>query len=159
MSGYCPEEKGELRILGRPDTLPETGTEALCRHLESCVGKKVAEVIMNNHAVRLGKEEAEYVHAHNPQPQVQQILDILLQSDRISRLRIDKNHAPGKQLRSGERGSRESGNNRNRGKTAKTLTFSYWAGALSLLLGREHEVGDATYDQGSSQLKGRLIAK
>jgi hypothetical protein len=149
-------EKGELRILGRRHVAIDA--EALCHHLESCVGKKVAEVIMNNHGVRLGKEEAEYVRAHNPQATVQQILDILLHSDRISGFGVTKITLP---VNNSDPVNVEVENpaiTETEG-AAKTLTFSYWAGALSLLLGREFEVGDATYDQGSSQLKGRLIAR
>jgi hypothetical protein len=149
-------EKGELRILGRRHIA--IGAEALCRHLESCVGRKVAEVIMNNHGVRLGKEEAEYVRAKNPQATVQQILDILLQSDRMSGFGMTKITLP---VNNSDPVNVEVENPAITGTegAAKMLAFSYWAGALSLLLGREFEIGDATYDQVSSQLKGQLIVR
>src|SRR3989304_5928633 len=49
--------KGELRILGKRHTALDA--QALCDHLDSLVGPTVAEVIMDNHERRLGKEEAE----------------------------------------------------------------------------------------------------
>jgi hypothetical protein len=115
-------------------------------------------VIMNNHGVRLGKEEVEYIRAQNPQATVQQILDILLESDRISGFGITRVTLP---VNNSDPVKVEVENPAITGTegAAKTLTFSYWAGALSSLLGREFEVDDPTYDQDSSQLKGTLIAR
>ena len=149
-------EKGELRILGRRHIAIDA--EALCRHLESCVGKKVAEVILNNHEVRLGKEDVEYVRTHNPQATVQQVLDVLLHSDCVSGFGLTTIRLPAGKFDpvivevenpaiTGTEGA------------AKALMFSYWAGALSLLLGHEFEVGDATYDHDKNHLKGRLTAR
>lgn len=149
-------EKGELRILGRRHVAIDA--EALCHHLESCVGKKVAEVILNNHGVRIGKEEAEYVFAHNPQATVQQVLDVLLHSDRLSGFGLTTIGLPASKSDPVIVEVENPAITRTEG-AAKALMFSYWAGVLSLLLAHEFEVGDVTYDQIGNQLKGRLTAR
>ncbi len=45
--------KGELRIHGKRHTAIDA--QALCDHLDSLVGPTVAEVIINNHPVPIGK--------------------------------------------------------------------------------------------------------
>ena len=147
-------EKGELLILGRRHIAIDA--EALCRHLDNCVGKKVAEVIMNNHEVQKGKEDAGEMQRENPQARVPDLLDLLIEEDRISGMGITRINQP----------EGTSGpiiveiSNPAVAKTegsAKALAFSYWAGALSLLFGRELVVGDVTFDQSMKQLKGKLV--
>ena len=155
MSGIVVE-KGELRILGRRHVAIDA--DALCRHLESCVGKKVAEVIMNNHGVRLGKEEAEYLRTHDPSATIQQVLEALLQSDRMcgfgaTTITLPENRPDPAIV--------EVENPALTGTecASKALVFSYWAGALSVLLAREFEVGDVTYDQNANVLRGKLTVR
>ena len=149
-------ERGELLILGRRHIAIDA--EALCRHLDNCVGKKVAEVIMNNHETQTGKEDVEEMRRENPQATVPEILDLMIQEDRISGMgitRIIRAEATSEPII-------VEINNPAVAKTdgsAKALAFSYWAGTLSLLFGRELVVSDVIYDQSMNQLKGRLVPR
>ena len=148
-------ERGELLILGRRHIAIDA--EALCRHLDNCVGKKVAEVIMNNHETQKGKEDVEEMRRENPQASVPEILDLMIQEDRISGMgitRIIRAEATEPII--------VEINNPAVAKTdgsAKSLAFSYWAGTLSLLFGIDLVVSDVSYDQSMNQLRGRLAPR
>jgi hypothetical protein len=149
-------DKGELRILGRRHVALDA--EALCRHLDTCVGAKVAEVIMNNHEIRLGREQIEYIRAQNPEAAVHQILELILESDRITGFGVTRINLP---ANNSDPIIVEIDNppvTRSVG-AAKSIAFSYWAGALGALLGRELEVRDAAYDAARNLLTGRLLAR
>lgn len=149
-------EKGELLILGRRYIAIDA--EALCNHLDSCVGKQVAEVIMNNHETRQGKEDVAKMRRENPQYTVPQILSRLIEEDRISGMGITR-------INLTSPGSIpvvvETDNPAVNGidGAAKALVFSYWVGALGALLERELEVTDVIYDQRANQLRGRLVPR
>ena len=149
-------ERGELLILGRRHIAIDA--EALCRHLDSCVGKQVAEVLMSNHENRKGKEDVAKMRRENPQHSVSQILDRLIEEDRISGMGITRIKVPAS---ASDPVTVETDNPAVVGTdgAAKALVFSYWAGALSALFGKEHEVTDVIYDQRSNQLRGRLVSR
>lgn len=87
-------ERGELLILGRRHIAIDA--EALCRHLDNCVGQKVAEVIMNNHEVQKGKEDISEMRRENPQATVPELLDLMMEEDRISGMGITRINQPGR---------------------------------------------------------------
>ena len=113
---------------------------------------------MNNHETQTGKEDVEEMRRENPQATVPEILDLMIQEDRISGMgitRIIRAEATSEPII-------VEINNPAVAKTdgsAKALAFSYWAGTLSLLFGRELVVSDVIYDQSMNQLKGKLVPR
>ncbi len=69
------ETKGELRIDGR--RYAAIDMQNMCRHLDSLVGPKLAETIMNNHERRLGAEDAERIRELNPNAKIEAIIRVL----------------------------------------------------------------------------------
>ena len=63
------------KILGRRHVAVDI--EALCEHVDLLVGPQVAEVIMNHHLIRLGKEDAEFVRKQNPNATPAEIVERL----------------------------------------------------------------------------------
>jgi len=148
-------QKGELRILGQRHIAIDA--EALCRHLDNCVGKKVAEVIVHNHETQKGKEQVEEIRRQYPQATIPQILDLLIQEDCISgmgitRINLATDSGPTTVEIENPAVAETEG-------SAKALAFSYWAGSLSALYGREFELNDVVYDQERNQLRGRLLPR
>jgi hypothetical protein len=153
---FSDKKTGELRILGQRHVAIDV--EALCRHLDTCVGAKVAEVIMNNHENRKGREDTEEFRRENPQAKVPEIVALLAAEDRISGLGITRVNLPAVGSEPVFVEIENPAVTRTEG-AAKALAFSYWAGALSLLFGREFEVADVTYDQSTNKLRGRLVPR
>lgn len=150
------EEKAELRILGQRHVAIDV--EALCQHLDSLVGVKVAEVIMDNHQFRLGKEDAAHIRGERPQATVQEILGAIMEADRASgagatKITLPTSTADDIYLEISNPAVKETAG------AAKAFVFSYWSGALSYLLNKQFEARDVRYDQSSNLLKGRIVAK
>ena len=145
--------KGELRILGRRNAAIDV--ETLCQHLEGLVGAQVAEVIMNHHEVRLGKEDAARFREQKPQATIGEVVDELIHIDRVSGIGVTKVMLP-----EGSVGiiALEISNPIVRGTkgAAKALMFSYWCGALNSLLEKELDVKDVTYDEGNNVLRCQI---
>lgn len=148
--------KGELRIWGRRHTAVDA--QALCEHLDSLVGEKVAETIMHNLESRLGKEDVRRTREERPQASVSEVLDLLIKSDLLSGAGVTKVVLP-----ENETGdiSLEVANPSVRGSSgaAKAFLFSWWSGALTALLGRDLDVADVAYDEGKNLLRGRLVQR
>lgn len=73
--------KGELRILGHRHLAIDA--DALCERLDSLCGPQIAEVIINNHEYRLGKEDAAKVRHERPQATIGEMVDLLAEAERI----------------------------------------------------------------------------
>ncbi len=85
-SAVWGKAKGELRMLGQRHAA--INVEALCRHLDALAGVKVAEVILNNHQVRLGREDASGIRKERPKATVREFTDALIEADSLSGLGI-----------------------------------------------------------------------
>jgi len=145
--------KGELRILGRRNAVIDV--EALCQHLDGLVGVQVAEVILDNHEVRLGREDAARLRKDKPQAGIRELVDELSHLDLVSGMGVTRAMLPeglvgdvtlevSNPILTATRGA------------AKALIFSYWRGALSFLLGKEKVVKDLTYDDGMNVLRCQI---
>ena len=150
------KEKGEIRILGHRHTALDA--QALCDRLTTLVGTKVAEVVMNNLEFELGKEDAARTRQAGPEATVRQVLDFLIESDRLSGVGIPSVNLPETSqgpifvviLNPSVVGTVGA---------AKCLLFSWWAGALSILFGRELEIKEVAYDQQKNAMKCRIDSR
>ena len=148
--------KGELRILGRRYVALDV--ESLCRHLDSLVGPSVAEVIMRNHELRLGKEDAEEFRREKPNASIDDIIETIKATDRMSGVGITKITLLDT---SGERVSVEVSNPCVMETTgaAKSLLFGYWCGVLSFLFGKEFDAEDVSYNEKENILSGKIVVR
>jgi hypothetical protein len=151
-------EKGELRILGQRHLAIDA--QALCDHLDSLVGPTVAEVIMDNHERRLGKEDAARFRREKPKATVREIIDTVIETDLLSGAGITKITLPQEAVHEGAifveiqnpcvKGVRGA---------AKALLLSYWCGALSGLFGNEFEAQDVIYKETDNILTARILTR
>jgi len=148
--------KGELRILGKRHAAIDV--KAFCEQLDLMVGVKVAEVIMNQHQFRLGKEDASTARAERPKASVKEIVDSFAKADSVSGFGVTKVVIP--ETPSGPVGLTISNPCLTRtGGASKALLFSYWCGIFSQLYGVEYKAEDVTYDKNLDLLKCQIIPK
>lgn len=150
------KSKGELRVLGKRHVAIDA--QALCDQLDLMIGPKVAEVMINQHEFRLGKEDVKEMRVKEPQASAKGILDLLTSADAASGVGITRvtvpDNLPGPILLaiSNPCVKRTAG-------AGKALLFSYWCGALTELLGTELKVDYVVYDQSNDLLKCQLIPR
>ncbi len=149
-------EKGELRILGQRHTAIDA--QNLCDFLDSLVGIQVAEVIMHNLEFRLGKLSAAKLRSESPQNTLNQLVEILIRTDRLSGAGITKVLMTGNP---DDPIQVEVANPSVKGTTgaAKSFIFSWWAGALTSLVDKEFDVKNVAYDQEKNMLKGQIVPR
>ena len=146
----------ELRILGKRHVAIDV--QALCDQLDLMVGLKVAEVILNQHEFRLGKQDAAEIRAQKPQASVREIVDLLTDAECVSgvgtaRLVIPENPPYRVQLEiSNPCVKRAVG-------ASKSLLSSYWCGVLTSLLGREFKAESVVYDEARDLLKCEIVPR
>jgi hypothetical protein len=149
-------EKGELRILGRRHTAIDVQT--LCNHLDTLVGLKVAEVIMHNLEFRLGKLDASKLKNESPSATLRELVDYMTKTDRLSGLGVTTVTWPENQPHKIEIEIRNPSVKGSVG-AAKAFAFSWWAGALTAVLGVEMEAKSVSYDTKENALKGHVARR
>lgn len=149
-------ERGELRILGQRHVAIDAQT--FCSHLDSLVGMQVSEVIVNNLEFRLGKRDATRLRTEKAQATLSELVEHLAKTDRLSGLGITNVRLPENSQSPIEI---EIANPSVKGTTgaAKALAFSWWAGALSALLGKEMDVKNVLYDERRNVMKSQIGAR
>lgn len=152
---FWDKEKGRLGILGHRRVAIDA--QALCEHLDSLLGSQVAEVIINNHEVRLGKEDAEGIRREKPQATIQEILDQLAEADRLSGMGVVKvTVLPGQvDLTRIAVEISDPCVTRTEG-ASRAFVCSYWSGVLSALLGGEFEAKNVTCDTDKKVMKCQI---
>jgi len=153
MSGNAVSEKGELRILGM--RLTAIDAQTLCNHLDSLVGVKVGEVIMHNLEFRLGKLDATRLKAEKPGATLDDLIEHLRKTDQLTGVGLTTVRIPDP---SGPV-EVEVANPSVKGTegAAKSFIFSYWAGALTALLGKEFDMRNASYDMEKDLIRCIII--
>ncbi len=150
------ETKGELRIDGRHYAAIDV--QNMCHHLDSLVGPKLAETIMNNHERRLGAGDAETIRELNPNAKIEDVTRVLAEDDKNTGFGLPK-------VRITE--TREQPaifETFNLVITAtegagKVFILSYWAGALGALLGQEVVPTNIVYDSTKNTLSCSFMKK
>jgi len=150
------EEKCELRILGERHVAVDV--EALCNHLDTLVGSKVAEVMINQHTFPLGRDDAARIREKNPQATVREVIDSLIEADCASGVGITRIVLPESPSDSVDLEISNPCMKRTFG-AAKALLFSYWCGALTYLLGKEYRVSFVAYDESKNLLKCQIAPR
>lgn len=152
-------EKGELHILGRRCIAIDAQT--FCDYLDSLVGSTVGEVQMRSLQFRLGRNCAERVRNESPQGTPQDIIDLLVESDRASGVGLTKVTLS---LNPGDRSDSilvEISNPSVKGTegAAKAYLLSWWAGALTSLLGTNLDAREIIYSQKENVMRCRLVPR
>ena len=148
--------KDEFRLFGRRQALIDV--QSLCDHLDSLVGPVVGEVIMNNLESRLGKEDTTRLREANPKATVDELVTKLVEADLLAGMgvtKVDVPKDPTAQIKLEIRNPIVRGNS----GAAKAFLFSYWCGALSLILGRDLDVKTVDYDEKADVMRCELGAR
>ena len=148
--------KDEFRLFGRRQALIDV--QSLCDHLDSLVGPVVGEVIMNNLESRLGKEDTTRLREANPKATVDELVTKLVEADLLAGMgvtKVDVPKDPTAQIKLEIRNPIVRGNS----GAAKAFLFSYWCGALSLILGRDLDVKTVDYDKEADVMRCELGAR
>ena len=149
-------EKGELRILGQRHTAIDA--QALCNHLDSLVGVKVAEVIMHNLEYRIGESDAARLRAEKPQATLPELVKHLAKTDRLSGIGIIKVTWPEDAKNPIEIEIANPSVKGPRG-AAKGFAFSWWAGALTALLDKEMDAKNFIYYEERNVMRCQIIPR
>jgi hypothetical protein len=146
------ESRGELRIEGghRQAAIDVT---RLCQHLDTLVGLKVAETIMDSHERRLGREDAERIRNMNPSGKVEDMIRALIEEERSVGLGVVQISLPESAAEPMKFEVINPIMNADAG-AGKAVVLSYWSAALSLFLGKELEATSVYYDS----VKNALVA-
>jgi hypothetical protein len=148
-------DKGELRILGMRQTA--ITAQALSDHLDSLVGVKVAEVIINSLEFRSGKDEAELFRKERPQATVDELINLLITYDSLTGVGITKvtfseNHEEPVVVRIWNPSVKGTVG------ASKAFLFSWWCGVLTTLLNRKFKIEDVTYDNEKDVSECRMVS-
>ncbi len=151
-------KRGRLSILGHRHVAVDL--QALCDHLDSLLGAQVAEVVMNNHEFRLGKEDAERVRREKAQASLQEIIDQLAEADFLSGIGMVKVQLPSDFTKATEVTVDVSDPCvRKTEGASKAFICSYWSGVMSALLGEECEPTNLTYREDKNVLRYRIVRR
>jgi hypothetical protein len=148
--------KGELRILGQRHAAVDI--QGLCEHLDLIVGAKVAEVVMNQHEFRQGKEDAASIRQEKPEAAIQELLDSFAYAETLSGVGVVKVMIPGASLGLIDVEISNPCVKRTTG-AAKSFLFSYWCGLFTQLLGKEFKIDQVAYDENKNLMKCRIIQR
>ena len=150
------EANGEFTVTGKRHVLIDV--QAFCDHIESLVGTSVTEVIIDNHESRLGREDAERIRKERVEASEREVIDLLVEADRLSGTGLASVILPDNLTRPillqilnpCVKGSRGAG---------KSFLLSYWAGALSYLLGQNFAVRNVVHDEAGNLLKCEIVRR
>jgi len=148
--------KGELRVLGQRHTAVDM--QGFCEHLDLIVGPKIAEVVMNQHELRQGKEDAASARQRNPKATLRELVDFFENAVALSGVGVmkavihDDSSSPIDLEISNPCVKQTTG-------SARSFLFSYWCGIFSVLLDKEFKIDDVTYDDKGNLMKGRIVPR
>jgi len=148
--------KGELRILGQRHAA--VGIQGLCEHLDIIVGPMVAEVVMNQHEFRQGKDDAANIRQEKPKAAIQELLDSFANAEALSGIGVVKVTIPEASPGPIDVEISNPCVKRTTG-AAKSFLFSYWCGLFTQLLGKEFKINEVAYDENKNLMKCRIIPR
>lgn len=148
--------KGELRILGQRHAAVDI--QALCEHLDLIVGPMVAEVVMNQHEFRQGKDDAASIRQRKPEAAIQELVDSFANAEALTGVGVVKVTIPEASPGPIDVEIRNPCSKRTTG-AAKSFLFSYWCGLFTQLLGKEFKIDQVAYDENKNLMKCRIIPR
>jgi len=146
--------KCELRIFGQRHVAVDV--QALCDHLDMLVGTAVAEVIVNQHEFRLGKEDAARIRQERPQASLRELVDSLIRAECLSGVGMVKVRIPENSVGPVDLDISNPCVKRTAGPY-RSIVFSYWCGVFTCLLGKEFKAEYVAYDRDRDLLKCRMV--
>jgi len=148
--------KGELRIQGQRHIAIDA--QGLWEHLDLILGSRVAEVVLNQHMLRQGREDAAAARQERPHVAIDELADELSDADALSGVGVVKVSVPGA---SAGHIDVEISNPVVKLDTgaARSFLFSYWCGVFSELLGKEFKIDNVAYDESKNLMKCRIISR
>jgi len=150
------EERGELIIRGRRHVAIDA--DSFVSLLNDLCGAQVSEVILSNIEYQIGKQDCQRIRVAKPQASVIAVIDDLIKSEAASgvglmRLKLPQsNDQPMFMELSNPCIKTDIG-------AGNAFSFSYWAGALAFLIGKDLTVKDVIYDPQSDVKKCRLVPR
>ncbi len=148
--------KGEFRILGQRHAAVDI--RGLCEHLDLIVGPMVAEVVMNQHMFRQGKDDAVTIRQEKPEAAIQELLDSFANAEALSGVGVVKVTIPEAALGPIDVEILNPCVKRTTGAT-KSFLFSYWCGIFTQLLDKEFKIDQVAYDDNKNLMKCRIIPR
>ena len=148
--------KGELRILGQRHAALDI--QGFCAHLDLIVGAMIAEVVINQHEFRQGKEDAASIRQRKPEAAIQELVDLFANAEALSGVGVVKVTIPETSLGPIDVEISNPCVNRTTG-AAKSFLFSYWCGLFTQLLGKEFKIGQVAYDENKNLIKCQIIPR
>jgi hypothetical protein len=148
--------RGELRILGQRHTAVDM--QGFCEHLDLIVGPKIAEVVMNQHGLRQGKEDAANARQKNLNATLPELVDAFVNAVALSGVGVmrivvrDGSSSPIDLEISNPCVKQMTG-------SARSFLFSYWCGVFSTILGKEFKIDDVSYDEKANLMKCRILPR
>jgi hypothetical protein len=157
--GVLDVEKRELRILGR--RCMAIDAQAFCDYLDSLVGSTVGEVEIRSLQFRLGRNCTERIRSDKPQASTQDIVDLLVESDRVSGSGMTKVTLSLNGEGRWDPVLVEISNPSVKGTegAAKAYLMSWWAGALTPLLGTDLDAREIIYSEKENVMRCRLVPR
>jgi hypothetical protein len=153
---FWDKAKGELRIKGQRHVAVDA--QGLCDHLDLIAGTKVAEVIMNQHEFRQGKDDTANIRREKPDASIEQLVDLFANAEPLSGIGVVKVNPPKTAPGPVDLEISNPCLKRTTG-AAKSFLFSYWCGIFSELFGKEFKIDQITYDEKENSMKCRIIPK
>ena len=148
--------EGELRILGQRHTAVDM--QGFCEHVDLIVGPKIAEVVVNQHELRQGKEDAASARQKNPKATVRELVDFFANAATLLGVGVIR-----AVIHNGSSGpiDLEISNPCVKQTTGSAISFlfSYWCGVFSVLLGKEFKIDDVTHDDKGNLMKCRIVSR
>jgi hypothetical protein len=147
---------GELRILGQRHTAIDI--QGFCENLDLIVGPMVAEVVMNQHELRQGKEDAASLRQRKPEAAIQELLDSFANAESLSGIGVVRVTIPKASLRPIDVEISNPCVKQTTG-AAKSFLFSYWCGVFSQLFGKEFKIDHVAYDESKNLMKCQIVPR
>jgi hypothetical protein len=148
--------KGDLRILGQRHTAVDI--QGLCKNLVLIAGANVAEVLVNQHELRQGKEDATVGRQKKPEATIQELVNLLANAETLSGLGVVKVTMPETSPGPVDVEISNPCVKRTTG-AAKSFLFSYWCGVFAHLLDKEFKIENVTYDENKNLMRCRIIPR
>ena len=146
--------KGELRIYRTRHVA--INVDALCKQLDTLVGARVAETIMNNVEYHMGADEVQEIRRTKPQAGKREMIDLLIESDLMSGVGLVEVQLPEASSEGPIYLNVKNPAMKATSGSGKAIIVSYWLGALAALLGQEFDAVDLSYDEKENELKCHL---
>ena len=148
--------KGELHIAGQRRVAIDM--QSLCDHLDLIVGANVAEVIMNQHQLRQGRNDAARIRQGRSEATIQQIVELITDAESLSGVGVVKVIAPETSQGYVDLEISNPCVKRTAG-AAKSFLSSYWCGVFTELVGKEFKINKVTYDENKNSMKCRIVLR